>query len=150
MNERFTRLPVQFLFRLIGEAAVSDQRAKISGPMGGRYMSTSSEGGRLEGPGIAGEMLRGFAWAPHRMRDGKDFGHMHYDVKVLLLTDDGYRILMRYRGTNSPTYADGSWRTGVVFEAEKGPYEWLNAVQAIGVGRKQGTAVNYMIYAVAA
>jgi hypothetical protein len=149
MDEKFTNLPVRFLFRMIGSAAVSDQRAKVTGPMGGRYMSTSTKGGPLEGPGIRGELLQGFAWGPHRMREA-NFGHMHYDVRVLLRTDDGHRILMRYRGTNSPTYADGSWRTGVVFEAEKGPYEWLNAVQAIGVGRKDGDDVDYMIYAVAA
>src|ERR1700712_3135195 len=150
MSDKLTRLPVQFLFHMVGIAAVSDQRAKVSGPMGGRYMSTSTKGGPLEGPGITGEMLQGFAWGPHRMKDGKDFGHMHYDVKILLRTDDGHCILMRYRGVNSPTYADGSWRTGVVFEAESGPYEWLNAVQAIGVGRKDGDAVDYMIYAVTA
>ncbi|MFC4595735.1 DUF3237 family protein [Sphingobium tyrosinilyticum] len=151
MSKTLTELPVQFLFRLIGEAAVAgDQRAKVSGPMGGRYMSTSTKGGPLEGPRIKGQMLQGFAWGPHRMAEGAGYGHMHYDVKVLLLTEDGYRILMRYRGTNSPAYADGSWRTGVVFEAEKGPYEWLNALQGIGIGRKLGDAVEYMIYAVTA
>jgi hypothetical protein len=150
MNDKLTDLPVRWLFHLVGDSAVSDQRAKVSGPMGGRYMSTSTAGGRLEGPGISGQMLQGFAWGPHRMSGTDGFRHMQYDVRVLLRTDDGHNILMRYRGTNSPTYADGSWRTGVVFEAEDGPYAWLNEVQAIGVGRKLGDAVEYMIYAVTA
>lgn len=146
MSDKLTSMPGEFLFRIVGEAAVGE-RLKVNGPMGGRYFSTSSEGGRIEGPGISGQMLKGFAWAPHRMRT-TDFGHLHYDVKVLLLTDDGHRIRMSYRGTNSPTYSDGSWRTGVLFEAEKGPYEWLNREVAIGIGRKVGDAVEYMIYAV--
>lgn len=145
MTDKPASLPGEFLFRIQGDAAVGE-RLQVTGPMGGRYFSTSSEGGVVEGPRIRGRMLKGFAWSPHRMRES-NFGHLHYDVRVLLLTDDGHRIRMIYRGTNSPTYADGSWRTGAVFEAENGPYGWLNAEVAVGYGRKVGDAVEYMMYA---
>jgi hypothetical protein len=148
MNDKLSALPVEFLFRMIGSAAVGE-RAQINGPLGGRYISTATGGGIIDGPRIRGELLQGFAWGPHRMRS-TDYGHMHYDVRVLLRTHDAQHILMRYRGTNSPTYADGSWRTGIVFEAENGPYGWLNAIQAIGVGRKVGGDVEYLVYALTA
>jgi hypothetical protein len=145
MGERLQRLGATFLFRMTGSAAVGE-RVKIAGPLGGRYMSTAG-GGRFEGPRLRGEMLEGFAWAPHRMRLG-DHGLMHYDVRLLLRTDDGYRILIRYRGVNSPTYADGSWRTAPVFEVERGPHEWLNGVQGAAYGRIVGQDVEYDVYAV--
>ena len=148
MSETMKTLPIEFLYRMVGSGAVGE-RAQINGPLGGRYMSTAKEGGRIEGPRIQGDLLEGFAWGPHRMRS-TDYGHMHYDVRFLLRTDDGYRVLIRYRGTNSPAYPDGSWRGGLVFEAEDGPYAWLNSVQAIGVGRQVGEDIELMVYALTA
>jgi hypothetical protein len=145
MSEKLSKLPATFLFRMIGSAAVGE-RHQIVGPLGGRYMSTATAGGRFEGPGLKGDLLDGYAWGPHRMA-GEHHRHMQYDVRVLLRTDEGRRILMRYRGVNSPTYADGSWRIGPVFEAERGPHAWLNGVQGVGVGRKVGPDVEYLIYA---
>lgn len=139
-------VPVDFLFHMVGEDAVGE-RNRFEGPMGGRYMSTPTGGGRFEGPRIKGELLQGFSWGPHRMK-GSDYGHLLYDARVLLLTDDGHRILARWHGANSPRYSDGSWRVGAVFEAEDGRHAWLNEVVAIGVGRKVGADVDYMFYAV--
>lgn len=145
MSETTEKLPVQFLYSMILSAAVGE-RAQINGPIGGRYMSTAQGGGRIEGPRVRGEVLQGFVWGPHKMR-GTDYSHMHYDVRVLVRTDDGHCVLVRYRGTNSPAYPDGSWRVGIVFEAEDGPHGWLNSVQAIGVGRKVGEDIEMMVYA---
>lgn len=145
MTSKSDALPVTFLFRMDGHDAVGE-RLKVTGPMGGRYFSTPTEGGAIEGPRIRGALLKGYSWAAHRMK-GADFGYMHYNVRVLIVTDDGHRIVMRYRGVNSPAHADGSWRTGIVFEAEDGPYAWLNDVVAIGVGRKVGADVEYKVYA---
>jgi hypothetical protein len=147
MSKPLDRLGVTFLFRMIGSAAVGE-RIKIAGPLGGRYMTTATDAGTFEGPRLKGEMLAGFAWSPHRMPAGGGHGFMQYDVKLLLRTHDGHRILIRYRGVNSPAYADGSWRTAPVFEAEVGPYDWLNGVQAIAVGRIVGADVEYDVYAV--
>lgn len=149
MNGKPAALPIEFLFHMIGDDAVGE-RNKFDGPMGGRYMSTPTGGGTLEGPRIRGTLVQGFSWAPHRMKRGMDYGHLQYDARVLIQTEDGHRILGRWHGTNSPTYADGSWRVGAVFEAENGPYAWLNGVVAIGVGRKDGPNVDYRFYAVTA
>jgi hypothetical protein len=144
MNGSLQNVHGELLFRMVASAAVGE-RLKVSGPIGGRYFSTATGGGRFEGPRLQGRLLEGFAWAPHRTRTG-DAAHMHYDVRVLLLTDDGFRIVMRYRGVNSPAYPHRSWRTAPVFEAEHGPYAWLNAIQAIGLGRVTGSDVEYEIY----
>lgn len=148
MSDTRGKLAVEFLYRMVGSGAVGE-RAQINGPLGGRYMSTAKGGGRIEGPRLKGDLVEGFVWGPHRMR-GNDYSHMHYDVRMLLRTDDGSRVLIRYRGTNSPAYPDGSWRIAPVFEAEDGPYAWLNSVQAMGVGRKVGEDIELMVYAVKA
>jgi hypothetical protein len=148
MSDKVSILPAQFVFRMVGSAALGE-RVQTVGPLGGRYMSTATGGGRFEGPSLRGELLEGFAWGPHRMR-GSDYGHMHYDVRVLLKTDDGHHILMRYRGVNSPTYGHRNWRIAPVFEAECGPYSWLDRVQGVGLGRVVGSDVEYMIYALSA
>jgi hypothetical protein len=68
------------------------------------------------------------------------------DVRLLLETDDGVAILFRYLGKASQ--ADGKPRIEVSggFEAPAGSYDWLNDVQAFGLGTVIPDGVRYHFF----
>ena len=71
------------------------------------------------------------------------------DARMTLRTDDGAIILLRYTGRIS--YRGESGASVVVaptFETSDERYAWLNGVQAIAKGERQGTRLVYEIYAV--
>ena len=101
------------------------------------------KGGTFEGPRLRGRIEPpGGDWLTRRP-DGTG----RLDVRVTLRTDDGAAILMTYRGITRPTESGTSIRTAPLFETGDPRYAWLNAVQAVGVGGREGTAVSYDVYA---
>mgnify|MGYP003694488805 CR=1 FL=1 len=68
-------------------------------------------------------------------------GSLQIDVRVTLVTDDGASILMQYKGIGTPD-ADGhrELRTAPQFETGDDRSSWLNDVQAVGIGKLDGTA----------
>lgn len=72
---------------------------------------------------------------------------MKLDARYTLKTDDGNLIYVRFKGIYHPgpslpssagppanvTQDQAEWFTRLQFEANEGPYEWMNFVFAIGV-----------------
>src|SRR6202011_3396653 len=71
----------------------------------------------------------------------------HFDANVTAQTDDGVVILMQIRGRASPTYGAGQSRIQILFTVGRGAYDWLNGVQAIGIGRDAGGDTIHEVYA---
>lgn len=114
------------------------------GPQGTRSIATVS-GGTFEG-----ERLRGTI--PERVAAGdwvtlrKDRS-VRLDVRILLETDDGVPILMSYLGLGR-TDDEGvtRLRTAPTFEVGDEKYNWLNGIQAVGIGSADDHAVTYEVY----
>lgn len=75
-------------------------------------------------------------------------GTGHVDARWLLQTDDGALIMVRYGGRLTYTDDGASVITTPTFETNDPRYRWLNAVQAIGKGRRVGKELVYELYAV--
>jgi hypothetical protein len=99
-------------------------------------------GGRFEGARLRGLVpASGGDWTTRT-----SIGSL-LDVRLLLRTDDGVTILLRYSGTASAR-ADGVVRIEVAgrFEAPPGAYAWLNPLQAFGLGAPTPNGVRYQFY----
>ncbi|MBW2500489.1 MAG: DUF3237 domain-containing protein [Deltaproteobacteria bacterium] len=84
------------------------------------------------------------------------------DVRILLETDDGARIYVRYTGVmefseaaiaalaegRSTDFGDTLFLTQVRFECGAPGYEWLSHTIAVGEGRMHPDCVEYAIYEV--
>lgn len=134
-----TSLPVEHLFTFTATVAVSGLLA--NGPHGTRLVVNASPG-TVAGPKVNGTVQGPSGdWVTVRPN-----GSLSLDVRALIETDDGAMILMSYKGT-SP---DGGTtiRSAPLFETGDERYAWLNAVQAVGKGQLDGTALHYEWYEV--
>lgn len=75
-------------------------------------------------------------------------GNGQVDARTVLRTDDGALILIRYGGRLKYTPEGASVVTAPTFETNDERYRWLNHVQAIAKGRRDGTQLVYELYAV--
>jgi hypothetical protein len=117
-------------------------------------MPRTGRGGRLIGE--AGELR----WVGDRVKASQigessgDWVRLHpdgsvsVDARLVLQTDDGATIAMTYTGKADRPPADG----GIVysaptFETDDERYAWLNTVQAVGKGRRDGNVLVYELYA---
>lgn len=76
-------------------------------------------------------------------------GSVSVDARILLRTDDGATIALTYRGKAAEPPAEGGIvYTAPTFETDDERYAWLNAVQAIGKGRRAGNVLVYELYEV--
>jgi hypothetical protein len=98
-------------------------------------------GGSFEGPRLRGRVPAcGGDWLIRAAR------HSQLDVRLLLETDDDVGILLRYTGKASQ--ADGRPRIEVAggFEAPPGTYDYLNDIQAFGLGDPIDGGVRYRLF----
>lgn len=86
-------------------------------------------------------------------------GYARVDVRLLLECDDGALIYMTYQGVHTlgdkhraqlaagqPLDPDSYYfRTAPMFETAAPAYEWLNAVVAIGLGKRTAAHVEYEV-----
>ena len=117
--------------------------ALINAPQGSRVVVTVT-GGHFDGPKLRGTVDNsGGDWVTLRAD-----GSIKLDVRVMLRTDDGADIFMRYEGIG--VRIDGALRivTAPLFETGDARYAWLNNVQAIGRGASTGDQVTYEVFAV--
>lgn len=113
-----------------------------NGPQGTRTI-VQVVSGRFEGPRVkASVQAPAGDWITNRAD-----GSYRLDVRLTLRTDDGALILVTYNGVGETTAAGASLRTAPLFETGDSRYVWLTRLQAIGVGERIGTAVQYDIYA---
>lgn len=136
-------LPVEFLFHM--DVAPVEITQISPGPHGDRLIMGVSDG-RFEGPKLSGRFVPGpgSEWATKRAD-----GSLRVDVRLMLETDDGARILMTYGGVAVPDEG-GSLviRTSPVFETGDERYAWLHHVQAVGLGGPGGRGITYDVYRV--
>lgn len=111
-------------------------------------------GGTFEGPALRGTILRsGGDWLTVRPDGTKAL-----DVRMTLQTDDGHLIFSHYSGrivlppdiekmgAAERAEVDPSlyyFRTAPLYETISEKYDWVNGIQAIGVGRMRATGVAY-------
>ncbi|MDB5968692.1 MAG: hypothetical protein JWQ90_1142 [Hydrocarboniphaga sp.] len=113
----------------------------VGTPLGDRSVF-DVDGGHFEGPQLRGRVpASGGDWVTRTAAGSQQ------DVRLLLETDDGITILLRYQGKASQR-ADGLIRIEVAgsFEAPQGRYAWLNSLQAFGLGTPTQDGVRYQFY----
>jgi hypothetical protein len=112
------------------------------GPQGTRTI-VSLVSGRFEGPRMKASLEAPAAdWVSNRAD-----GSVKLDVRFTLRTDDGAAILVTYNGIGEPIATGLSLRSAPLFETGDSRYAWLTRVQAVGVGKREGTTITYDIYA---
>jgi Protein of unknown function (DUF3237) len=114
------------------------------GPFGRRIFERP-RGGTIDGADVQGEVLDllatdyGYASSDGELRN--------IDANVVAQTHDGVIIHMKVRGRASPAYGPGQSRISLLFTVAEGPYEDLNSIPAVGIGRDEGDDTVYEIYA---
>ena len=126
-------------------------------PIGTRRIFQAT-GGSFEGDRLRGEVLPGGGeWF---LDAGEGMGQV--DVRLLLRTDGGVPIYLRYSGTmdfnetvgaklaagQSTDYGDNEFLTQVRFECADPSLDWLSRAIAVGEGRMHPDCVEYAIYQV--
>lgn len=115
----------------------------MNGPQGSRVVVTVT-GGSFEGPRLRGTVDNsGGDWVTLRPD-----GSIKLDVRIMLRTEDGADIFMRYEGIG--VRGDGPLKvvTAPLFETGDDRYAWLNNIQAISRGVSTGDQVTYEVFAV--
>lgn len=98
-----------------------------AGP-GGQYIFTWSKGGTFEGPRLRGKIVVGPSNERGRRRSD---GVIVAENNIVMETDDGAEIVMKYIATAVPTANGMRVRNFPVFETAHPDYFWINSVQAI-------------------
>ena len=133
---------LEFLFTLTANLREGSP-VLANGPQGTRVVVTVV-GGSFEGPRLRGTVDNsGGDWVTLRADTS-----IKLDVRVMLKTDDGADIFMRYEGTG--VRIDGALRlaTAPLFETGDERYAWLNNTQAIASGASANNVVTYEVFAV--
>ena len=113
-----------------------------AGPQGTRVVVTVT-GGTFEGPKMRGTVDNsGGDWVTVRADQ-----NIKLDVRIMLRTDDGADIFMRYEGIGVREDGQLKLATAPLFETSDERYAWLNNVQAITAGTSAGGVVTYDVYA---
>jgi hypothetical protein len=117
------------------------------------------DGGEFEGPKLRGRVLPS-GGADCMLVDAE--GVAHLDVRLVLLTDDGERLYMQYRGLRhgpsavmarlergEPVEPDEYYfRIVSFFETSSKRYAWLNRIVAVGVGHRLPAGPIYYVHEV--
>lgn len=74
-------------------------------------------------------------------------GTVSVNARLLLVTGDDAHIAMAYRGKAAAAPATGAAvYTTPTFETDDPRYAWLNSVQAVGKGFRQGSLLTYELF----
>ena len=112
--------------------------------------------GSIKGPRLNGKILPGGADALLTRNDGS----LTPDVRLVIKTHDDALIFVQYRGIRhgKPEIMDRIaagenvspneyyLRNAPFFETSSGPYEWLNHIVSVGVGRRETDSAVYDVY----
>ncbi|MDR5653817.1 DUF3237 domain-containing protein [Ruixingdingia sedimenti] len=149
--------PARLDHRFLGTLAIEVERPMPAGvtPVGNRRFDML-RGGTFTGPRLSGIILPGGNDSLTQRADGA----WHPDVRVLLETHDGARVLIYYRGIRTASqevsdrllageqvpWTDYYLRNAPWFETGDPRYAWLNGIMTVGVGRREGMMVIYEIF----
>ena len=112
--------------------------------------------GSVTGSRLKGTVLPGGVDALLTRNDGS----LMPDVRLVVKTHDGSLIFVQYRGIRhgKPEMmeriaagehinpAEYYLRNAPFFEASSGPYQWLNHIVSVGIGRREPDSAVYDIY----
>jgi hypothetical protein len=70
------------------------------------------------------------------------------DVRLLIETDDGALIYVQYHGRVDATDPKAPVYSAPAFETGDERYAWLNKIQAVGKGTREGAVLTYEVYEV--
>ena len=112
--------------------------------------------GTVSGPRLNGTVMPGGADALLTRKDGS----LTPDVRLVIRTHDDGLIFVQYKGIRHgkpdtmARIAAGEnvdpkeyyLRNALFFETSSGPYDWLNHIVAIGVGRREPDCAVYDVY----
>lgn len=133
---------LEFLFTLKADLRPGSP-VLANGPQGTRVVVTVA-GGTFEGPKLRGTVdASGGDWVTVRADTS-----IKLDVRIMLKTEDGADIFMRYEGVG--VRQDGTLRlaTAPMFETGDERYAWLNNTQAVATGVSGDNVVSYDVFAV--
>ena len=133
------KLQSELLFDLVFEKGTS---TNVGSPAGNKVIVPVSAG-TFEGPKLKGTVIAPSGDSITVRSDGSSV----LDLRLLLQTDDGQRILMTCRGI-AYTTSDGALfaRLQPLFETGAEKYAWVNKVVAIGVYRPMPGKIAYRVY----
>ena len=133
-------LPVEHLYKITLETG--GVPVMIPAAPQGTRMLVEVTGGKFEGPKLNGTVVApGGDWVTQRAD-----GSIKLDVRLVLQTDDGAKILVTYNGIGTVVDGQLKARCAPLFETGDERYAWLNSIQAVGIGGVDGTTVVYDIY----
>jgi hypothetical protein len=133
-------IPVEFLFKVTGQ--LGPATTIENGPQGTRLIFPVV-GGHFEGPKLRGTVeLPAGDWLTLRP-DGSG----KIDVRSTLKTEDGALILVSYTGIVLTSRHGSTLRIAPLFETGDVRYEWLNRVQAVGIGVSNSEQITYSVFA---
>jgi hypothetical protein len=121
--------------------AAGERHRLEGGPFGDRVIAAIADG-RWEGERLAGNVVgAGGDWA----RPGPG-GVVLLDVRQVVETDDGAIVYVAYHGRCDRSR--GTYTVAPTFETDDIRYAWLNAIQAVGIGRLRDDRLNYEMFVV--
>jgi hypothetical protein len=120
-----------------------DDHTRLPGSPSGDRLVGSATSYRFEGDRIRATARATPATDWVTVRAG---GSGTVDARLLLETDDGAYILVRYEGRITYQSDGASVVIAPTFETNDERYAWLNSVQGIGKGERVGTTLIYEIY----
>ena len=122
------------------EIEVEHLRALAGAPLGDR-MVFAVKGGRFTGPRLRGRIAAWGGDCVTRTASGSLL-----DVRLLLDTDDGVPLPLRYQGR--ATQRDGKPHIEISgsFDAPQGAYHWLNDILVFGLGTRTTDGIRYELF----
>ncbi len=124
---------------------VDDQLRLAGGPFGTRVVGTAAycrwDGDRVTAKGI---LTPATDWV---ILDAEGNGAV--DARMTLETEDGAVICLRYQGRIAYRADRAHVVVAPTFETNDARYSWLNWVQAVAKGSRQGNDLVYELYEVA-
>lgn len=122
------------------EVEVEALRELAGTPLGQRVLF-GVRGGRFDGPHLHGNVL---GWGGDSViRTG---GGTLLDVRLLLETDDGVPMQLRYEGRASQRDGQPHIEISGSFDAPCGDYAWLNDILVFGLGVQTAKGVRYELF----
>ncbi|MFN8021660.1 MAG: DUF3237 family protein [Acidimicrobiales bacterium] len=134
-----TELPVEYLFRLHLE--LTKRHVSPGGPEGAEVFLGIIDG-TFDGPRLHGRVVPLIGTSRAVLR-GQGFAR--FDYTIPLVTDDHAAITIT--GSGISRLVDGRQpRVAFTFHTGASQYEWLNSVQAVGIGTGGHDEVTYEVY----
>lgn len=138
MSDELTNAAITPLLMLSVQTRLA---GSVRGALPGGRTVFDVRGGQFEGPNLRGRVLAsGGDWV------SRSAAGSQLDVRLLLETDDGVTLLLRYQGRASQRDGHAHIEVAGQLDAPDGAYGWLNQLQVFGLGTPTDDGVRYQFY----